>query len=235
MSMDVVDALERLDVQGNHVYVIFGDREENEQKIREFLTKSKEIDLHQNPDVFFFNSPQFSIAQSRKIKALVSMTNAKLDRKYITISSDAITVEAQNALLKTIEDPDSPTVFFILLPSGGYVLETIVSRAQIIETKQNDNYDKQAGDFFALSFKDRIDFFDTFYTDGDDKKPKLNKGEASLFLQALEKELAKQVSGGLIDIVVFDDVIEMKQYILDRSANTKQLLEYISLRIPRIK
>lgn len=44
--------------------------------------------------------------------------------------ADALTVEAQNALLKILEEPPSPAVFVLAVPSPERLLPTIVSRCQ---------------------------------------------------------------------------------------------------------
>ena len=234
-SSMLADTLMQFDTKNAHAYLVFGDREQNQKELEDYFTRM-DIDTHQNPDVFLFLKSNFGIPDVRNITSIVSKTNAKLDTKYVTISTNAMTVEAQNALLKTIEEPASPTIFFILLPAGGYVLETIRSRVQTIITDDADQYGTLVQSFLKTSFTERMDLLDTFYPEGDDpKKPKLAKGRASLFLQELETEIARLVTTKTIDPGVYTDYTEITMYILDRSANVKQILEYVALRMPVIK
>ena len=50
-----------------------------------------------------------------------------------------ITTEAQNALLKILEEPPKDTIIMLLLPQKEMVLPTILSRCKIIDLKENLN------------------------------------------------------------------------------------------------
>ena len=51
---------------------------------------------------------------------------------YIIDDGDAMTVEAQNAFLKTFEEPPEYAVFIIVAQSANNLLQTIISRAEVI-------------------------------------------------------------------------------------------------------
>jgi len=229
----LADTLLQLDASPGHAYLVYGDRDAHEVELETYF-KEKGIITDQNPDVFSFSKNQFGIGEVRAITSIVSKTNAKLPHKYITISADAFTVEAQNALLKTIEEPASPTVFFILIPEGSFILETVLSRVQVIHSGSDQNYKDVVANFLQSSFVDRVELLEIFYTEGDDKKPKLQKGKVSLFVNELESTLAQLVISERVSSDVFHDVVDVTQYILDRSSSGKQILEYISMRIPTL-
>jgi len=229
------ETLLQLDTVPGHAYLIYGDRQEHIKELEKYFEK-KEITTDQNPDVFLFSKNQFGIGEVRTITSIVSRTNTRLPNKYITISTDAFTVEAQNALLKTIEEPDSPTIFFILVPEGSFILETVLSRVQVIRTKAKKNHDELIASFLQSGFVDRMKLLDVFYIEQEgDKKPVLQKGRLSLFLTELEKHLSSLVLSKAISSDVFLDYTEITQYVLDRSSSSKQILEYISMRVPMIK
>lgn len=54
---------------------------------------------------------------------------------YIIYPADAMTEQAQNALLLTLEEPHSYAVFFLICESASAMLETVRSRAPIIRTE----------------------------------------------------------------------------------------------------
>lgn len=63
-----------------------------------------------------------------------------LDYKiYIIEDADRMTVQAQNALLLTLEEPPSFVHFFLLCEQAGLLLETIRSRAPILRTEPIDS------------------------------------------------------------------------------------------------
>ncbi len=213
-----------------HAYVIFGDKHVAGQEVRDFLQQDIGVDLENNPDVFTFNTKSFSISQAREVSKVVSRKTVSDQERFVVIVADSITVEAQNALLKTIEDPNSKTSFFIIIPTGGYILDTIISRTQIL-TADSDRLGSVAAQFFSSEFVDRLEIIDSF----NDDEGKVNKGELVLFFSELEKlvlkekEKIKDVSG------VYQDFIDIKQYVLDRSSSVKQITEFISLRLPVLK
>ena len=54
---------------------------------------------------------------------------------YIIDEADKLSVQAQNALLKTIEEPPSYAVIFLLTENGGTLLPTIRSRCVLLDLK----------------------------------------------------------------------------------------------------
>lgn len=66
----------------------------------------------------------------REIRASVATVPGELEKKfYIIEDADLMTVQAQNALLLTLEEPPPFVVFFLLAESARSLLETIRSRA----------------------------------------------------------------------------------------------------------
>jgi len=57
---------------------------------------------------------------------------ADVTRVVIIESAESMTIAAQNALLKVIEEPPAKTIFLLLANSAGGLLPTIKSRSQII-------------------------------------------------------------------------------------------------------
>ena len=54
-----------------------------------------------------------------------------------------LTTEAQNALLKILEEPPNDTIIVLLLPQKEMVLPTILSRCKIVELQENSNLSKE--------------------------------------------------------------------------------------------
>lgn len=76
-----------------------------------------------------------TIETAREISNLITLkTTGKSNIRRVIIIEDAqtMTVEAQNALLKTFEEPPSDTVFIVTLSSTSNILPTILSRLQVI-------------------------------------------------------------------------------------------------------
>lgn len=82
----------------------------------------------------------------RFLKEDVHIVPNDLEHKiYVIEDADRMTVQAQNALLLTLEEPPSFVHFFLLCEHAGLLLETIRSRAPVLRTEpltaeQTDRY-----------------------------------------------------------------------------------------------
>ena len=89
------------------------------------------------PDVMTFSRESgkatFGVETVRTIRADVATVPGELDYKfYIIEDADLMTVQAQNALLLTLEEPPSFVLFLLLAESSHLLLETIRSRAPVL-------------------------------------------------------------------------------------------------------
>jgi DNA polymerase III subunit delta' len=73
-----------------------------------------------------------TIAQVRETVRLAASRPFEGARRAFILRADTLNVQAANALLKTLEEPEGETVFVLLATSREGVLPTILSRAQIL-------------------------------------------------------------------------------------------------------
>jgi len=73
----------------------------------------------------------------------------------ITIINEAekLTLPAQNALLKTLEEPPANSLIILTAPKKDLLLSTVVSRCQIIRLKEKNYLEKEASDFPKIQGK----------------------------------------------------------------------------------
>lgn len=84
------------------------------------------------------------IEDVREIQKKLFLQPIKSKEKATVIQSfEGITIEAQNALLKILEEPPANTIIFITLAQKEMVLPTILSRCQIIELKDEVKLSKE--------------------------------------------------------------------------------------------
>ena len=57
-------------------------------------------------------------------------------KAVILDGSCGLTIEAQNALLKILEEPPSSTIIYIIIPNKDLMLPTVLSRCKIVELKE---------------------------------------------------------------------------------------------------
>ncbi|MEX0916510.1 MAG: hypothetical protein WDZ44_00150 [Candidatus Spechtbacterales bacterium] len=93
----------------------------------EFASYSNATSSASNPDIIQMRSP--SIKEIRQLRATVAQAPYSAStRAVILTDAHELGDEAANALLKTLEEPRSRTVFFLLAHNASRVLPTIASR-----------------------------------------------------------------------------------------------------------
>lgn len=99
----------------------------------------KKIFERKSPDVTFIGTDgkaSLGVDAARFLREDVRvLPNDLEDKIYIIEDADKMTVQAQNALLLTLEEPPSFAHFFLLCTNAGALLETIRSRAPILRTE----------------------------------------------------------------------------------------------------
>ncbi len=114
-------------------FYLRGTKENQEEYI------ARSIQKHQVPPylVMRFEAP-FSIKNAHELGTFLSMTTGVSEKRAVIIPSD-MSIEAQNALLKKIEELDDNTLLFITEYKGTEVLPTVVSRLFEIRLEDENN------------------------------------------------------------------------------------------------
>ena len=99
---------------------------------------------------------EFQILQAQKaIKEAYISDN---ETKYICLCGDNFRVEAQNSLLKVLEEPPKNIIFIIITLSKNSILPTILSRVQVKYNKTRKDIQEFALDVKKLELKDIYQF-----------------------------------------------------------------------------
>src|SRR3989344_749278 len=125
----------------HHANLLVGSPEGAESFLRS-LCETVGIELANNPDFFVFKTETFGIDEAREVKLLSArravtprQESGQASRKIFLIAPARLTLEAQNALLKTFEDPLPDTFFFLVVREEGLVIPTLRSRMQTIRVQ----------------------------------------------------------------------------------------------------
>ncbi len=217
----------------HHAYLIAGDREEAISDILAFLQKIKNFELRGNPDLHVSRFDVLTIDDARRVKDIAER-KAFGNRKVIIAAFNTATTEAQNSLLKTLEEPGERTHFFLIVPRAQVLLPTVSSRLYIIDTARpaGSAAKNQAQEFLSASPAERLTLAkkiadDIF--DGD-----LEKQFTVDLIGQLEKMLWETRGKSNIAQEAFDDLALCRKYISDRSSSVKMLLEHLALILPPI-
>lgn len=145
---------ECLDFKMNHALLIVGgtgkERSDYAFSIAvEYLEKKKVEELLNHPDFFLIEEENsIGIDEIRSLQTRISYKPYLAKFKVVLIKeAHKMTTEAENALLKTLEEPPDQTFISILSPSKGLLLETIISRCEILELPTKDEIEIPDEDF----------------------------------------------------------------------------------------
>jgi len=105
------------------------------EKIRSQYNSSP---LEVDPDCLLLN--QGTIEAIRQAKIWLAKKPFSSPKKIVIITeAQNLTLPAQNALLKTLEEPPAHSLIILTTPNPALLLPTVVSRCQIIHLQQKEN------------------------------------------------------------------------------------------------
>jgi len=105
--------------------------------------------LEDKPDIFIINREKgeksIGISQTREGTNFLREKPFSYRKKFLIIfDAEKMTVQAQNSLLKTLEEPPSQSEIILSAKTYNFILNTIVSRCRLIDLKErkseNENY-----------------------------------------------------------------------------------------------
>lgn len=211
----------------HHAYIVEGDKDSAYENICLFCEEDLKFQTKANPYFIYETYDKFLVNDARRLKELQMHKTKDGQKKIFVISFNFITTEAQNSLLKVLEEPTKGTHFFILTPSAHIFLDTIKSRAPILSAEKT--FQSDAKKFLGMTLPERIKFSSNMIQKIKDEK--LSKADAISFIRGLENELHKEALKSKKDkqIESFSKIKKLNKvsdYLHDNSASVKQLLEY---------
>ncbi len=120
-------------------HIIIGGTSRQQRKRVQKIVEKPSADLNRNnPDFIKIESENsIGIEVIRQIKRFLSKKSWQGGSKKLVVVYDAhkMTVEAQNAFLKTLEEPPPDSLIILTVNNKTSLLPTIISRCQIIKIK----------------------------------------------------------------------------------------------------
>ncbi len=198
----------------HHAYLLIGSREASERALLSLFEEHGEK-LSGSPDYFVFKETLFGVDDARAL-AERAITKAFVGKKVFFIAPEKITLEAQNAMLKTLEEPMANTHFFLVARDEHVIIPTLRSRLGLVRLESETGDLKEVQKFLKLSVKDRLTFVKKFV----DKEENL-----SAFLD----ELLLELRGKDGSVEALAQVYKMRLVSDDRGASPRLILEHLAL------
>lgn len=220
----------------HHAYLIEGERQGVLLQLISLL-QDFGVTTHANADYHLYEHDAFLIEHAHQLRREQTMHGASGARKIFVVAFNTMMSEAQNALLKTLEEPTAGTHFFFVTRTGEILLPTVRSRMQIIKGlgSRVEGLENAGEKFLNAALPERMKMIEHFTKAKTEEKPKA-KEDARIFLESLERALYKTTPGAALPVAEsLQNVITAKRYLSDRSPSLKLLLEHLALTVPQVK
>ncbi len=206
----------------HHAYLIQGTR--GTLSALDFLTE-KEISLPSETIIVERTFATLGIDDARELSHTQLMKTAEGSVAVFLIETEFMTREAQNALLKTLEEPSPRTHFILVTPHPQLLLPTLRSRLEYLESSSVKNRTIRAG-FRTLSFSERAALIAPILEEG-------NRSQAEMLMRTLTVELhEKTLHSHTKTAKLTGQLDRLHGYITDPSSSVKLILEYAMYSVP---
>lgn len=187
-----------------------------------------------NSDVYVREYTHFGIDEARELTARAYGKSMTGSRRVFIALFPIITAEAQNALLKTLEEPPSDALFFLVTAAPMMLLPTLRSRAQMLELVVDEKSIVDTLKFLKAKPRDRIDMLKPLLEKNEDERRDI--GAIITFLSSLECRLSTMSNSrpGVESArrEGIESVYRARMYAGDKGSLLKPLLEQVALLVP---
>lgn len=175
-----------------------------------------------------------SVDQIRAVRSDAFVKPHSADRRaFILNEANRMNAQAQNALLKVLEEPPAGVVFILIAPSKTYMLDTIISRCVLLSLSsaaEQDNYSDEASRFVDLMISgseyEMLKLLSVF---------EKNRVAAENFMHALAVECAKRMHVGGVYARAIDKFYDDIKYYLELLKTNINMALFSSLVVSRAK
>lgn len=215
----------------HHAYCVFGEKELVKDEILRFIETELGFRTRGNPDVSDQRFGVLGIDEAREIKRLAGNKSFSDTAKIFLIEAESITHEAQNSLLKIFEEPGENTYFFLIGNCVKNLIPTLISRVVIVRCEVAAPAAGAATDFLSITIVKRLAIVKKLVDEIKDEKK--TKADALALIHQIENVLyQKSKKEGTLPPKILEDIEKCREYMSDRSASVKMLLEHIALVTP---
>ncbi|ETB63806.1 TPA: hypothetical protein DIC38_02310 [Candidatus Nomurabacteria bacterium] len=217
-----------------HSYVIESNNDIVSSYLLEILEERKIINGN-NGDVFILTCDSLTMEDGLKIKEWHKSKSIGLGKKICIISTKFINREAEQSLLKIIEEPNENTHFFIIVPDSSLLLSTILSRVHILKNIYQEKLDsnKIAEELLKSSLKNRLDKIIEIIKRFKDKESSGGlRFQAISILNSLEKIIYEKWKKDLNNkdlIFILEEIKKGRVYLSTPGASVKMILEHLMM------
>jgi len=160
----------------------------------------------------------FSIADARALSHEANLRPIERSARTFIVAFNNAGHEAQNALLKTLEEPPATSKFRLIVPREDVLIATVRSRVSVTSLQGGgDAITGDASTFVDASYKNRLALVA-------EKTKEKDMNWVRSLLDGLEMYARAQKDGTLMEELLF-----IRRYIESKGSSKKMLLEHLAL------
>lgn len=203
--------------------IVSKNREDRDQKSWQILEGFKiTID---NLDILVFEDEKIGIAQIKQlIKHLSTKPFGQTPKSVVILNGNNISPDAQNALLKTLEEPPGESIILIGIDAENKLLPTVLSRCKIESSKfkaQSSKLDLEK--ILNASVEERFEMIE----ETQDKEKFLEE----LIISYRDRFQNPDVASFTPRVEFLEDLLQAQIW-KESNVNIRTILEYLMLKLP---
>jgi len=192
-----------------------------------FVGKEVNQSTKGNPDFFVREYENLGVDDARQLVTLQSRKAARGGGKIFILGFESITHEAQNALLKVLEEPTKDTKFFLVVSNPLMLLGTLRSRLEELHLGNGTGDIENAREFLSASSSERLVMVSDIVKEKD-------KARARQLLDGVERVLYERKGKDADSVGVLEEISKLRSYAGQRGGSVKLVLEHLALVAPKI-
>ncbi len=216
--------------QLHHAYLVVGDAGAGAAEAMALL-ETRGVRTAGNPDVLPLSFNEFGVDDARQVAMFAALKPVGA-AKYFVITWSRATAEAQNALLKVLEEAPGASVFFISIDTLGHALPTLRSRmiplAATASAEEEGEEAQEARAFLKAGFDERLKTVDKMagYASKTQDRAPARAFVKSLLTLTHEKNISPQA---------MRDLLDAETYLRSAGMSVKSVLGHLAVSVPRLR
>ena len=186
-----------------------------------YIAKLLRVSATHNENFHIRTYATLDVEEARALSGLMSLRGT--GARVLVVGAQAVGREAQNALLKILEEPGEGATFAFLVPRG-VLIPTVLSRLSEVEFQAKKNDTSEAKAFLDASGPMRSKQIEKIVKDKD-------KQLAYELVCDIEMLLQKNTANKNARLAL-TEIATMRSYLMDQSASVKMILEHLALVLP---
>ena len=180
--------------------------------------------------VYAFDTKQIHVAMVKDLQTIAAHLGTQ--QKVIVISFYSFLLEAQNKMLKVLEETKGTTKFIFITEKRAGILPTLFSRAEVSYLESANNSHLFATKLFLQTdpmLRNELPFVKSLLA----KKDDTDKKDREHFVHFLS-ELLLIIPEGKEGLAIKSEILLFLSFAGDKSASPKMILDYLALSLPRM-